>query len=112
VLGRQLDECNERDRTPDQNLDGLPQAVGKLADLYARVAVEGPASVADQAHALLVQARVAHEAVSDLLAVPEGETEKQEVALRRGRKATEQLNTELGLFMDLARQALDDDGSH
>lgn len=112
VLGRRLDECNERDRAPGQNLDGFPQEVRKLADLCARVAVEGPAIVAAQAQALLVQTREAYSVASDLLAVAEGGIEEYEESLRLSRDATETLDTELGRFIDLARHALDDDGSH
>lgn len=111
VLGRRLDECNERDREANLVLDDVPQEIRKLADLCARVAVEGPASIADQAQTLLVQAREAYSAASDLLAVAEGQIEEQEELLLMSRDGTEALDTELGRFMELARHALDDDGS-
>ncbi|MFE6158163.1 hypothetical protein ACFQ7F_04500 [Streptomyces sp. NPDC056486] len=111
-MGRQLDKVEEPDRTRDQSLDGFPQELSRLADLCARVAVEGPASIADQAQRILEQARDAFSAASGLLEVAADEIDEHEEELWRSRYATMDLNTELGRFMDLARRALDDDGSH
>ncbi|WP_330244027.1 hypothetical protein OHA33_09575 [Streptomyces sp. NBC_00562] len=75
------------------------------------MAVEGPEAVADQAQALLVHGREALDAASDLLSVAESEVVKREELLFLSREATERLHTDLTQFMELARLALDDDGS-
>jgi hypothetical protein len=115
-MGRQLDKVNERDRPVDgvPDLDDFPQELNKLADLCARAAVEGPAPIADHAQQILEQARGAFRAASDLLTVTVtvDEIAAHEEELWVSRYATEDLNKELGRFMELARQSLDDDGSY
>ncbi|MEU6002663.1 hypothetical protein ABZ837_33230 [Streptomyces sp. NPDC047197] len=110
-MGRRLDQVNERDRARDLDLDGFPQEIDKLADLCARVAVEGPAPIADQAQRILVLTRMAFSAASDLLTVPVDEIDEHEEDLWRSRDAAGDLNAELGRFLELARLALDDAGS-
>ncbi|MGW6267849.1 hypothetical protein [Streptomyces sp. NPDC055060] len=119
-MGRQLDVVHDRERPDGRGFDGFPQELTRLADLCARVAVEGPAPISDHAQRLLVQARDAFGAASDLLTVAQAAAAREageadavhEAELWLSREATMALNTELSRFMELAREALDDDGSH
>ncbi|MGW7083591.1 hypothetical protein ACWGH2_08840 [Streptomyces sp. NPDC054871] len=118
-MGRLLDTVHDQERPDGRGFDGFPQELARLADLCARVAVEGPAPIADSAQRILVQARVAFGAASDLLTAAEtadangedGTDTVHEAELWRSRETTMALHTELSRFMELAREALDDHGS-
>ncbi|WP_371527180.1 hypothetical protein OG302_14510 [Streptomyces sp. NBC_01283] len=110
-LGRQLDLVNYSCGAQIEAAESLPLEFDKLADLCARVAVEGPAAAAEQAQVVLTQGKTALRAATDvILAATAGDGSREQAeAFRLSFDATDALGIELNRFMEIARVALDDE---
>lgn len=112
-MGRRLDAFNHSRSFPDERPEEYPdpEELDTLADLCARVAVEGPAEVAEQVALLLACAREACEAAAVVDVSYAFRNDDQEDRVERSLSVTAALSEALGRFMAHARLALDDDGS-